>query len=72
MGDPDEIGIDSEIVHGTFSTRAPKSSPLTSGTGSRKLLDEALARLNDEDEWRILNDAVEKKKVPTIGKTLHI
>ena len=48
------------------------STPLTSGTGSRKLLEEALLRLSSENEWRILNDAVERKKVPMIGKTLRI
>ena len=48
------------------------SNPLTSGTGDRKLLDEALARLDDEDEWRILIEAVDKKKFPQLGKTLRI
>jgi hypothetical protein len=48
------------------------SNPLTSGTGDRQLLGQALSRLDDEDDWRILNEAVEQKNIPTLGKTLRL
>jgi len=48
------------------------SYPLTSGTGNRQKLHETLARLSDEEEWQILEDAIRQKKFPAIGKTLRL
>ncbi len=48
------------------------SSPLTSGTGNRKKLDEALSRLNDEEEWQVLENAILREQYPEQGKTLQL
>jgi hypothetical protein len=48
------------------------SYPLTSGTGNMQKLNETLARLSDEEEWQILEDAIRQKKIPAIGKTLRL
>lgn len=48
------------------------ANPLTSGTGDKNELSKALARLNDETEWHILQDAIRRKKFPEYGKTLRL
>lgn len=48
------------------------SSPLTSGTGNKKKLQEALSRLNDEEEWRVLEFAIQQERFPEGAKTLRL
>ena len=48
------------------------SSPLTSGTGNKKKLEEALSRLDDEEEWQVLESAIQQECFPEIGKTLRL
>ncbi len=48
------------------------SSPLTSGTGNKKKLEEALSRLDDEEEWQVLEFAIQQECFPEIGKTLRL
>lgn len=48
------------------------SSPLTSGTGNKKKLKEALSRLDDEEEWRVLELAIQQECFPELGKTLRL
>ena len=48
------------------------SGPLTSGTGDQKKLNEALSRLNDEEEWRVLEFAIQQECYPEMGKTRRL
>lgn len=48
------------------------SSPLTSGTGDKKKLKAALSRLDDEEEWQVLEFAIQHQCFPEIGKTLRL
>jgi hypothetical protein len=48
------------------------SSSLTSGTGDKEKLTEAMSRLDDEEEWQILEFAIQQKRFPEIGKTLKL
>ncbi|MEM9480594.1 MAG: DUF3239 domain-containing protein [Verrucomicrobiota bacterium] len=61
LGDGFNGSWDKMIVH-----------PLTSGSGNKKKLQDALERLNDDDEWEILEGAVRDKKFPLIGKTIRL
>lgn len=48
------------------------STPLTSGTGDKKKLAEALSRLDDEEEWQVLELAIQQECFPDLGKTLRL
>ncbi len=48
------------------------SSPLTSGTGNKKKLADALSRLDDEEEWQVLEFAIQQECFPELGKTLRL
>lgn len=75
---PNKIGQRIPCVTAFLGTRLEGSwdqmvsSPLTSGTGDRKKLEEALSRLDDEEEWRILEMAIQQNRIPEIGKTLRL
>jgi hypothetical protein len=47
-------------------------NPLSSGTGDKAKLSEALARLDDETEWGVLEGAIERKMIPEYGKMLRL
>ena len=47
-------------------------SPLTSGTGNKKKLKDALSRLSDEEEWQVLEFAIQQERFPEAGKTLRL
>lgn len=44
---------------------------LTTGTGKAADLNGAMARLDDEEEWQILEKAIAANKIPGIGETLR-
>lgn len=46
--------------------------PLSSATGDPQVLGAALARLDDEEEWRVLEQAVAQQRIPGIGRTLRL
>lgn len=48
------------------------SSALTSGTGDKRKLSAALSRLDDEEEWQVLEFAIQQKCFPEFGKTLRL
>lgn len=47
-------------------------NPLSSGTGDKAKLSEALARLDDETEWSVLQSAIQNKMIPENGKILRL
>ncbi|MEM7601566.1 MAG: DUF3239 domain-containing protein, partial [Verrucomicrobiota bacterium] len=55
---------------GSWDAMVP--NPLTSGTGDETELQEALSRLDDEDEWQVLEFAIHQKCFPKEGETLRL